>query len=419
VLAELLQAGVTVRVAAKPFAVGGQSYGRGALVLRREGNPDDLQATVMAATGRHQLTIQHVATSRAADGPDLGGAEFDVLVAPRVGVLTGMPVSPTAYGYVWHLLDQELDLRFSALDIGRFAGTDLSRYNVLVFPAVWGGASGYRHLLGPGGVDRLRRWIEGGGTAVGLGGGAAMLADLETGLTTTRLRDQAVADFPPAVWSIPADEAAAAGRPTATGLRAPTGDDDKDGAKSDRTSPYDVAPLLGPGARPFAAGFDQGTPLAGEPVALKEWVQPVLPPGRREPTPEDLAAADERLRRYMPRGAMLRVTLDREMWLNYGLGDEAVVWFGRSEPLVAAPPVRVAARFAGVDELHLGGLLWPEGAARIAHTGYAVREAVGRGQVILFAEHPVYRRWMKDTERMFVNAVLLGPGLGTRWSTPW
>ena len=55
----------------------------------------------------------------------------------------------------------------------------------------------------------------------------------------------------------------------------------------------------------------------------------------------------------------------------------------------------------------------------MAGTGYATRESIGRGQVILFADHPAYRRWMRDTERMLENAILYGPGLGTRWSSPW
>ena len=95
------------------------------------------------------------------------------------------------------------------------------------------------------------------------------------------------------------------------------------------------------------------------------------------------------------------------------------MWLGSDDTLVAAPPIAVAAHFPDIEHLHLAGLLWPEAAARIAHTAYATRESVGRGQVILFADHPVYRRWMKESERLFSNAVLLGPGLGTRWSTPW
>ena len=41
-LADLLQRGIQVRVAEKPFQAGGRSYEPAALVIRREGNPEDL-----------------------------------------------------------------------------------------------------------------------------------------------------------------------------------------------------------------------------------------------------------------------------------------------------------------------------------------------------------------------------------------
>ena len=68
---------------------------------------------------------------------------------------------------LWHLLDEQLGMRFSALDVSRFRRKDLSRYNVLVFPSAWGGAGAYRERLGASGVERLKSWIEGGGTAIG------------------------------------------------------------------------------------------------------------------------------------------------------------------------------------------------------------------------------------------------------------
>jgi len=336
-------------------------------------------------------------------------------------------VSPTAYGFIWHLLDQDLALRFSGLDIGRFRRTDLSRYNVLVFPPIWGGSSAYRDLLGPGGVDRLRSWIENGGTAIGIGGGARMLADDTTGLTQARFRSDVVTEAPPPVWSISAVEVEAAGRPVAAGVRVQPksdspGEGDRDRATANTTqrdSPYDVAPIVGPGARPFTRGYDLGTQLTGVPVTMAEWLGPVLPPGRTTPSPEEIETADRRLQDFMSPGVMLRVELDEELWLNFGLGDTIAFWFGSDDTLVAAPPVAVAARFSPVDQLQLGGLLWPEAAARTAQTAYATREAVGRGQVILFADHPAFRRWMKESERLLINAILYGPGLGTRWSRPW
>ncbi|MBK7045640.1 MAG: hypothetical protein IPH48_03785 [bacterium] len=425
VLAELLQSGVTVRAARKPFTVEGRSYAAGALVIRREGNLPDLDAVL--AKLRNRAPMQAVGTSRVEAGPDLGGSEFDVLVAPRVGMLAGMPISSDDYGHIWHLFDQELGLRFSSLDAGRFARVDLSRYNVLVFPPVMGGVGMYRQVLGQGGLQRLRQWIEAGGTAIGLDGGARLLADSTLTLTASRFREQALELHPSPVWSIPAAMVEQAGRPAATGLRAaPTPKPGPEMAAAPtpdptgrRASPYDVAPLLGPGAALFAAGVDQGTALGGAPKRMDEWLQDSLAAGRKGPEAEDRARADERLRRFMPQGALLRAQLDPEEWLGYGLDSEITVWFGADDALLAAPPATVAARFADIDRLHLGGLLWPEGAARLAHTAYATRENVGRGQVILFAGPPAWRRWMRDSERLLVNAVLLGPGLGTRWSTAW
>ncbi len=422
ILVDLLQAGVTVRVSRKPFTVGGQAFGRGALILRAEGNRPDLAAIVDEVAVRYGVAFHPAGTSRAEDGPDLGGPQYPVLVEPRVGVLTGMPVSPSEYGYVWHLLDQEVDLRFSSLDVGRFRRTDLSRYNVLVFPEIYGGAAMYRQLLGMGGMESLKSWIEAGGTAIGLGGGARLLADPETDLTRARFRDHVRETFPSPVWSISAVEAEAAGPMSATGLRVSAPDSAGDmgkTAETRRTSPYDIAPLLGPGARFFAEGIVQGTPLETIPVPLGKWLAPTLPPGRLVPDPEDLAQADNRLRRFMPQGAMLRAELDEEFWLNFGLPGEITVWFGADDSIIGAPGVSVAARFPEANRLHLGGLLWPEAAARLAHTAYATRERRGRGQVILFADHPGFRRWMKESERMLLNAILLGPGLGTRWSSPW
>jgi hypothetical protein len=89
------------------------------------------------------------------------------------------------------------------------------------------------------------------------------------------------------------------------------------------------------------------------------------------------------------------------------------------DTLVAEPPVQVPARFAEVERLHLGGLLWPEAAGRLAHSAYSTREAKGRGQVILFLNEPGFRGWTLGTRRMLVNAILYGPGLGTRWPNPW
>jgi hypothetical protein len=422
-LADLLQRGITVRVAEKPFNIEGFSYGQATLLILREGNPADLIDQLADIAELHKVELRAISTAKAESGPDLGGRHFKPLVAPRIGVWTGSPISSSAYGAIWHMFDEQLGMRFNGLDIGRFNRVDLRRYNVLIFPPMWGGS--YRAMIGEQGLAKLKRWIEEGGTAIGLGGGAEFLADSGNELTRTRLRRQALDRFPPAVLGLTAEEAAEAGRFSAVGLRAPRKADDnkaaeeKDKKEPVRTSPYDVAPLLGPGARPFAAGFDQGTPASMVPVDLAKWLEPVLPPGKAKADPEELKRADARLRLFSPRGVFLRIDLDNKLWPAWGLPPEMPALIRARDTLVAEPPVQVVARFADPERLHLGGLLWPEAAGRLAHTAYLTREGSGRGQIILFLDDPGFRGWTLGTRRLLLNAILYGPGLGTRWSNPW
>ncbi len=428
-LAALLEKGIAARLAEKPFRVLGTSFGTGSVLVKREGNPEDLPARLDEIAGRLGIELRAVPTAKAEEGPDLGGGYFHPLVAPRVGIFTGMAISPQAYGALWHLLDKEVGMRFSGVDLARFGDADLSRYNVLILPPAMGGGSVYRVLLGEPGLERLKRWIESGGTAIGIGSGAEFLADKDSKLTRTRPRRQALDRYPPVVLGLGPEDAEAAGPFRAAGIRAPEQDkkeDRKPGSEPARAkentkeraapSAYDVAPVLGPGARPFVPGV---AAASSEPLGLAAWLKPFLPPGKDKPDAEDLERADERLRRFHPHGVFVRVDLDGTLWLNWGLPSEIDVWTDAEDALVGEPPVQVAARFPEPDRLHLGGLLWPEAAGRLARTAYCTREEVGRGQAILFLDEPTFRGWTLDTRRLLLNAILYGPGLGTRWSAPW
>jgi hypothetical protein len=105
--------------------------------------------------------------------------------------------------------------------------------------------------------------------------------------------------------------------------------------------------------------------------------------------------------------------------MTWGMPAETPVLARARDTLVAEAPVQVPARFADLERLHLGGLLWPEAAGRLAHTAYSTRESLGKGQVILFLNEPEFRGWTLATRRLLLNSIFYGPGLGTRWSSPW
>jgi len=424
-VAELLKGGATLRLAEKPFKVEGVAHGPGSILLRRGENGPEVDRLVAAATDSRGVRVQRVSTILADEGADLGGNYFHTLAAPRVGVFTGPLVSSSDYGWIWHLLDTELNWRFTGIDLANFGSIDLRRYNVLVLPAPGVSDGVFRAALGKDGLASLKQWVDAGGTLIGVGGGATFLADKDTGLTKTRLRSQALDTAPPPVWSLPAVDALRAGPLPAVGLTAgdltPAKGDGKGEAKNAPAarSPYDVAPVIGPGAKPFVEGVELGTPLSTKPMELDAWLRPALPPGQKDPKDDDRKRADERLRRFSPQGALLRIDLARDDWMTWGLPADLTAWVGAEDTFVASSPARVVASFPGVDTIHRAGLLWPEAAGRLARTAYAVRESSGRGQVILFLDHPVFRGWMMGTRRLFVNALLYGPGLGTDTPAPW
>ncbi len=90
-----------------------------------------------------------------------------------------------------------------------------------------------------------------------------------------------------------------------------------------------------------------------------------------------------------------------------------------SNVLLAKPPVSTAVRFSDALHLRLAGLLWPEARERIADSAYLTRERWGSGQVILFAGMPAFRGYHQATARLFSNAVIFGPGMGSSQPSDW
>jgi hypothetical protein len=122
------------------------------------------------------------------------------------------------------------------------------------------------------------------------------------------------------------------------------------------------------------------------------------------------------MRRFAPVGVFLRGVVDQEHWLAAGTGPELPVFYatGNAWLTKGSAPVRLADGPA----LRLSGLVWPEAAERLRLAAYVSVESVGAGQVIAFADDPVFRGYTLGTARLFSNALVYGPGMGTRVPVP-
>jgi hypothetical protein len=370
-LAAVLGQGFHARGAKEPFTVGGKSYGRGSILLRRNENSPALVAGLKAIAESSGVVIRGIGTALASAGVDLGGNDMVLLQEPRVALVAGPEISSSNFGWIWHLLEKRLRMRISLLTVQSLGYADLGKYNILVLPS--GDSRSLNRAMGKEGVTHLRTWIEAGGTLVAESGAAAFVADSSTGLSNVRLRQQALKDL---------------------GLYATALDVER---KAQAITIDSIALWSGKGS-----------------------VMDTTKPDRIGSADEKLLALqEERARLFAPRGAILQVTLDPEYWLAYGMRKSVPVMVETSIALLSRDPVQTPGRYAESSRLRFSGLLWPEASERIAGTAYATRERKGRGQIILFAGEPVFRGGFRDSERLLINAILLGPGFGATASAPW
>lgn len=398
-LAALLLANdVKIRLATSGFTRNARHWAAGAFLVRKDDNEARALQTLLDLAEKIGAQVMAADGARVSEGPDLGDRDFRLLTPPRIAIVMGDGIEPTGYGALWHLFDRELEIAFTALDNLRLPHANLDRYNVLVFTESFEGGAFYHRRLGQDGVERLRRWVENGGTLITLGTASGFAADPTAGLSRVRMVSSLINECPPPVYGPDSTSWRQAGFSSAMGVR------DARLAQADATA---VLPALGAAAQAFSD--QEGYVFPGFAPDLRSWAANAGWTG--DAAEAVFAAADRRMLAFMPRGAYLKAEMNEGHWLAFGAGGRLPVLYHCEDALLAPNGVEVAGRFAAAADIHLSGVLWPEGAGRIAGTAYLTRERLGAGQVIIFANNPMFRGYSLATQRLLVNALLAGPGL--------
>lgn len=173
-----------IAIATEPFTLAGRSFDKGIVVARTLTNPASLHDRLTALAREHEVEIVPADTAMVERGRDLGDRSVVDLEPAHIAVVTEAPTSVTAYGAIWFLLEQTYAVPFTALRGQDLAAADLSKYNVIVLPD--GSAAGYTRIFGQEGADRLKRWVQDGGTLVCVKGAAVWASGERVGLTTAR-----------------------------------------------------------------------------------------------------------------------------------------------------------------------------------------------------------------------------------------
>ncbi len=397
VAARLMERGVQVRLADKPLELDGQAFTRGSIVVLPIDNrrfSGDLAATVATTAVEMGLAVAGVGEGLGeGDLPDIGGGHFRRLEPPSIGLFSRGGLSVYDFGSIWHALDQRLGVRHSHLDLDGFELPDLRRYNVLVLPDRWFGS------LPAASLETLAKWVEAGGTLIAIGRSATELASEQSGLSEIRLLR---------------DSQAALDRYEQAVLRE---------RQAARQQIPGIAAIWS-----HAAAGSASFPWSSEGDLAR-------------PSTEELERRDSWQLQFMPQGAILAARVDTEHWLTFGSEESMPLLYGSSRVLMTdgEAPVRIGV-FAPADEgssaapddatgaaarvgwslvpdgdelrVRMSGLLWPEAVQRLANGAAVTRERKGRGQVILFAVPATFRASTLASERLLMNAIVYGPGLG-------
>lgn len=387
--ARLMEQGVRVRAIDRAIELDGQAFSRGSVMVSLNDNRSfdaDLAGLVGATAGKVGSSAVGISGGLGAgDLPDIGGRHFRLLTRPQIAVLSREGISPYSFGTIWHSIDSHLGIRHSHLDKAAFGYSDLRRYNVLVVP---GSYSSFDFSTSE--LDSIKAWVKAGGTLVAIQGSVRALTGKDAGFSSVRQIQDAVADIQTYDVSLQREWLA-------------------------RRESLDDAAAVRSHTVPFAVDYpfpEQGT----------------------GPDAEALKKLDAWQSIFMPQGVMLAGHVDQRHWLTFGSENLLPILFGKNPVLMSDDRSEAVLRLGvletrGDDEesrrlgwatvpagqgvrLRMSGLLWPEAAQRIANSAYLTRESMGYGQVILFAAEPVFRGAALATNRLLLNALVYGPGLG-------
>jgi hypothetical protein len=161
-LAALLQKGLAVRSAIKPFTLSGQAYEAGTLLITKRNNEDmaDFNKTVRELAVKFDRVVVGATTGLTDSGPNVGSSDIAYLKIPRIALLGGDQTSSQAHGQVWHYFEQTLQYPVTVLGTDYFRSIDLWQYTVLIVP------DGNYRLFDDETINMIARWVADGGKLI-------------------------------------------------------------------------------------------------------------------------------------------------------------------------------------------------------------------------------------------------------------
>ena len=351
-VARLTQSGYKVAVSTRRLNAGGRNWDEGTFVIRVSRNPASIHDAVAKTAAELGVRVVAVNSGYSDEGDtSIGGEAVNSLREPKIAIAADEGVDQESYGTIWWTLEKK-GIKFTPMTLANLRGSAIRNYNVIILPD--GSAQRYFASLGTAGVNSLKDWIRGGGTLITARGASVFATLKDVGLTTSKL----------------------------------VGSEDEGEKKSD--GPDAKEATTSPSPEPFRETDQDPNAAVVPPIAS--------PSADRNKVPE-----------YLP-GSIMRATVDRTTYLNYGVTQSELPVILASGYFFKYSKEGTNALVFDADPrkpLTVSGFVW-EGNTEslLAGTSYLMDESLGEGHVILFAEDPFFRGFFRSMTRQFYNSII-------------
>ena len=383
--ARLMEQDVQVRVIDKQSILSNHNLSRGSITVIKMDNPqyEDLVTVVRKAAEDLGISIVSIESGFGAeDLPDWGGRHFKLLNKPQIAILSHEGFNSYDVGTSWWSLDHHLGIRHSQLNSSLISYGDLRRYNTIILPSGTPDINNYSKEI-------LINWVKQGGTLIANNRSTRLLAsDNEFG--DVKLLHQTFEDAKSYNIDLMRE------------IYSLDNNLNKNDVNSNRVN------------------FEINYPWESSDKTYSK---------------DQLEMRDKWQSLLMPSGSMVSARSDQQHWLTFGTEDLIPILYANNPILMTGgnseAPIRIGELIQNDDveesrminwsqvpkgydlNVRMSGLVWPEASQRIANSAYLTREKIGKGQIILFSGEPNFRGSARGTNRLWLNAVIYGSGLGT------
>ena len=382
--ARLMELGVQVRIINKATSLSGHELSRGSVVVLGMDNPlmTDLHILVEKIARNLELSVVSIESGFGPEElPDWGGEHFNLLERPKVAILSHEGFNSYDVGVSWWSIDHHLGIRHSQINKSIVNYADLRRYNTIIIPS--GGS------LTKNNKTILTDWVKQGGTLIAHNGSVRALTSEEGVGNVKQIQNS-----------------------------------------FDKSNNFNID--LQREIYALSDEIDYESVLGNK---VNTEISYPWETSKKKLSQKELEDRDKWQSLFMPSGSFVGARTDQKHWLTFGSTEVLPVLYSNYPVLMTDRNSQAAVRIgeiidspennevkvlnwstipAGKDiNIRMSGLVWPEAAQRIANSAYVTRERLGSGQVILFSGEPNFRGSTLGTNRLWLNAVVYGAGLGT------